>query len=379
MSTKNKLAPTTNNDKYIALLNEMLNTVKSRDPMTAIKIEDTIKSYQEGLSIDHDLIEHLRDLSAVDGTQLVQKHEYNKLMEFMDENSIVIYFNSAKTFKVYKTSQIKSDLHNHLNNNFRSKKNMYEVVPDNVPQKILILCDKDVIEHIDAIKNYVIEFMATKGAEIKKSDIKAFKSESEMIEIMINGYYVSNYKESAAFISDLMKYIERREQNAEITNKMNPRVFNEYDGIHMVATPNNKVSVSGERLELVDMLVRNLAKCKDMTGKNVYIMVGETNIIGNNNNTTVTKSTKTTIINNDVEDADSFIDYLKNNKPEWFDPGSFVDKSFIQAKYEELYGEISKVKFHNLFNGKIFGKSKRETKENVRTLKVQLLDYADMP
>lgn len=42
---------TSNNDKYVSLLNEMLSAVRERDPRTALILEDTIKSYKEGLSI----------------------------------------------------------------------------------------------------------------------------------------------------------------------------------------------------------------------------------------------------------------------------------------------------------------------------------------
>lgn len=237
-------------DPTLTALRSVLSQMKEKDPMAARAIEEGLKIYEENKTIDLTLLERLQELAAVHKTPLVRGHDYDKLLEMIDEHSVIVYFKSAKAFKVYKSSQIKSDLHNHINNDFRRNKNMYEVIPDNVPQKILIICEKEIAKHIDVFKKYIIEFMHTKKIEIKMSNIKAFQSDSGMIEIMINGYYVSNYKESVQIISELMKYIEKKERNAEITKRMNARVFNEYEGTHMASMPNNKVSMDGEKWNL---------------------------------------------------------------------------------------------------------------------------------
>jgi hypothetical protein len=57
------------------------------------------------------------------------------LPKFINENSVIIYFKSSKLFKVYKSSQLQNDIRNHLNNDFRKHKDIFEVVPDNLLQK----------------------------------------------------------------------------------------------------------------------------------------------------------------------------------------------------------------------------------------------------
>lgn len=87
------------------------------------------------------------------------------------------------------------------------------------------------------------------------------------------------------------------------------------------------------------------------------------------------------LINNVVpEDYDmDFIKHIKTTKPKWYMPGKFIDKDIIHTEYENfLNSDISKVKFHYIFNDKLFTISRREMIKNKRTLVVKLKKYEDL-
>lgn len=136
-------------------------------------------------------------------------------------------------------------------------------------------------------------------------------------------------------------------------------------------------------MELVDMLVRNLEKCINITNGNVYIVLGDNNVVGstitNNISNTSTIKIKGKTADPDMENARAFINYLKEDKPSWYVPGEFIEKTIIHDKYVEMYGDISKPKFDSMFREKIFVGAKREMTDYVRVLKVKLLPFNELP
>lgn len=71
-----------------------------------------------------------------------------------------------------------------------------------------------------------------------------------------------------------------------------------------------------------------------------------------------------------------FINHIKNTKPEWFTPGIFISKDLLQQKYEDFSEQqITKTRFHRLFNDKLFNNSRRDTKNNKKITMVRLKKY----
>lgn len=368
-------------DDTLTRLTDLLIHVQSKQLSYASQIEDLIKTHKEQKLMDQSLMERLQILSDAHKTPLIKGTE---LPKFINENSIIIYFKSAKLFKVYKSSQLRNDIHNHLNNDFRRQKDMFEVIPDNLPQKIVIICDKNIIPHMNTLKKRVVEFMNGKNIEVKESDIKTFKNDGGFVEIIINGYYVSNKQENEQIVSELSAYIEEREKNAEITNKMNQREYNEYKGTKMVYMPNCKTELDGKPIEYVTNLVRNIDQCRHITTGNVFYVENLT-IVGNNaqvgtitNNVASNTAGTLSMIDLSNNNMEEFISDIKNDAPDWFKENTWIKRNDLLQKYEEIYGS----KPHHFFTymeNRLFLESKRAAiKGGGREYQVKLFAYKDV-
>ncbi len=241
-----------------------------------------------------------------------------------------IYFKSAGAFKVYDASRISTDLTNHLQNDFRRCNQMYEVIPNNFSQKIIILCDKDVLSKMDVIRNYVVEYLESRDfKDISEDNVQMFENDSGMIEILVNGFYVSNFEEREKIVSGLMRHIEKTERNDEITSKMKRTEYSPFDGSQLIAMPNAKKLLDGKYFNFTDVLIRNLENCKSTSG-NVYI-----NIVQNISDNIVAGS----ITVQTGDSVNQFVDHIKADKPDWFKFGEVIPRKLLGEKYEEKYGK----------------------------------------
>lgn len=373
-------------DNSLEILENLRNyfpIIEKQFPEAANDFKLLLGKLKEISQLDRALIERLKDLAEVHKTPFITGDEYQNLLSLIDANTIVIYFQAANVFRVYDASQIPTDLTDHLNSDFRRNKQLYEFVPNNMPQKIVILCDLGIVSYVDTLVDYVVEFMKSKKIEVVPADIKTFKTDSGLIEILINGFYVPNYTEREKIVKELMTFIERKENSTVVTSMMNRNIVNHFDNSTMVTMPNCKVQLNGKGVEYTDVLVRNIFKCRDLTSGDVYVSIVN-NKIGTVNN--VTNNIKNSVINHGtittnvktskpIDESEEFIEYIKTQKPEWYTPGKFISKDFLHEKYIELYGDISKPKFHKMFNNKLFDKENRITKNNARIQMVRVLDY----
>ncbi len=347
-------------DTLLTQLTRILPLLEEEDSQAAIKLKEAISTYKENLSMDKNLLLHLKDIADMHDEPLITSDKYADLLKKINNNSIIVYFKSANIFRVYDASQISTDLTNHLNGNFRKNKHMYEVVPNDLPQKIIIMCEKGIISHIDTIKNYVIEYLKTKNiVDINDSDIKLFENESGIIELIINGFYVSNSKERDSIVGGLMRFIDLKEKNSAMTNKMKCQEFTPFDDSQIVSMPNCKTQIGGQSFNFVDMLIRNLDECKSITNGNVYINIVQANSIANVNTGTINKFKH---VNNTTQSdkIGDFVKYIKLNKPKWYKPGTLINKNVVYDKYIEQFGEITKVAFTKAFKNKIFSNDIRK-------------------
>lgn len=365
-------------DDIVSQMNKLLIALSVKDPNSAIMLKKTIDMYKQNISIDRDLLNKLKEIAKAHKEQLITGDQYTELINKVNNNSIIIYFKTADVFRVYDGSQISSDLTNHLNADFKKTKGMYEVIPNNLPQKIVIMCENEIISHMNTIKNYVVDYMKSRGVkDIKNSDIKTFENDSGMGEIIINGFYVSNYGEREKIVSELIHFINIQEQNSMMTNKMKCAEFTPFDSkSFLVAMPNCKKQINGEHFDFVETLIGNLEKCRNMANGNVYNI----NIIQTNNveNINLADTINTTNIVVETDDAQNFIDNIIETKPSWFTPGKYFNKEALQQKYTEQYGDVTKQKFHKLFHKRLFKDDQRVTKNGVRILMVKLCRYEEI-
>jgi len=360
-------------EKLDACFNTLLDLV-SDDPDITEQMKNLIDSYKDKKSIDQSLLQRLKELATIHKTPFIDK--YDDLMHQINHNSIIIYFKSANVFRVYDATQIPTDLTNQLNNDFRREKQMYELIPNNLPQKIIILCDNEIVSHIDTVKNYVIEYMKTKGfRDIKGTDIKTFENESGMIEIIVNKFYVENYYEREKIVAELLYFINKKEKNNTMTKKMKESEYNPFSDSQLIALPTCKKPLDGQYVDAVDMLIRNIQHCQSVKNGNVYINIVQNNIKAKHVDTI---NIKGGVIDDD-DNSEDFITHIKTTRPEWYKPGKFISKDVIQTKYEEFGGEeMTKQKFHKIFNDKLFNDTRRDMKNNVRMMVAKLKKYEDL-
>jgi hypothetical protein len=361
----------------IKLLRAKAQEVEGFDNEISLTLQTLFDQLDKYESIDKEMV---AKLTGIFQNSLENKDVFD-MAKAIDEGSTIVYFKSAQLFKVYRREELMSLLDGHLRTVFKHFNQSFEVVPNNSEQKIIIMGDITLVDQIDHIKKYILQFMIDKGVQdFKNDDIVCFKNENtNMIEIVINNYYVNNSSERDEIVQDLLKYILRMEKNSNMTRKLGymPDCI-EFENADVVSMPSEKQLLDEDNrfIEMVDRLVRNTSKCSKL------VKEGNTYIINLYNNV---ETVNNGVINNidsphsDLSDGISdFGKHIRENKPNWYIEGELFDKQLLRDKYIELYGEISKAMFHKTFMNKIFKKTVRVTIKNVRVAKVLLFNYDDI-
>jgi hypothetical protein len=381
---------TYNTTELLSDIIKKIGPVNSRTEIHRAALE-FIRVCNDQLRYDPNLIRELNNLAARDSKiQALTMAEYandNKIKN----DSIIIYFKNAGLLHVYDSASAHSALDLHLGAEYRRQEHIYEVIPNDSPQKIIIIVHASMLERLDAIKSYIISFMISKELQIEPADILIMRN-GDTIEILINKYFVSSAKEKNNFIQDLMSYIEEKEDNVTLTSNMNCRTKSDFANSQMVLMPMLKTFI-GTTPAFREGLIKNVEGCRAIYANgNTYIIAG--NIIlgsvvnSNNNSRNITKNTVNNVTNNllninvDTENNDHFNDfvrYIKEKKPKWYKSGKWVMKDTVFTKYVEMYGDVSKVKFYKNIKNKIYTQTKRASSANKRAYQMKLFSYSEIP
>lgn len=382
------------NHKEIARLLAIINSSIADGSYNAKSIEalkTAVEHIEDYKSIDQALVQTLKDILGTES--LHERDSYESVVKSLEEGSILVYFKSAQLFKSYKKDDVDRLLSGQLRTTYKHLATSYEIIPNNSKQKIIILAELSLEQHLTCIKQYIISFMKEHGdVKLKSDDIVCFKNqEAETVEIIINNYYVENATERDEIVKSLLEYIGEKEKNNQMTRKMGFQNISVFKDTSLVSVPSEKqqiMSLNPNYVELVDLLISNIQKCVPIVrnGTNITVQIGNL-AIGNNNNVGNTANTtnNTTIIeeivdsDNDDENAYRFIQHIKETKPKWYKPKQLISKSFIQEKYEELNGNITQKRFHMMFHKVIFGNNVRSREGRNRTTLVKLFDFDELP
>jgi len=361
------------------LMTKMLES--DMDDIDDIYVKDTfnamVKAFDNYESIDKEMVAKLTGIFK----DSLEKKDAFDMAQAIDEGSTIVYFKSAQLFKVYKKEELMSLLDGHLRTVFKHFNQSFEVVPNNSEQKIIIMGDITLVDQIDHIKKYILQFMIDKGVDdFKNDDIVCFKNEStNMIEIVINNYYVNNSSERNEIIQDLLKYILKMEKNSNMTRKLGymPDCI-EFENADVVSMPSEKQLLNEDTkfIEMVDRMVRHTSKCSKLVKNgNTYIINLYNNVETINN---IEYVENLNINSNDK--IGNFVDYLQTNKPSWYKEGGLIDKQVLYDKYIEQFGDITRVLFTTSFKNKIFSKEIRKAykKGEKRKVYVKLYKYDEM-
>lgn len=379
------------------LLSDIIQKIGPTNSRTEIHMAalEFIKVCNDQLRYDPNLIRELNNLAARDfKIQALTMAEYINGNKVKNE-SIIIYFKNAGLLHIYDSASVNSSLDLHLGAEYRRQEHIYEVIPNDSPQKIIIVVHASMLERLDAIKLYIISFMISKELQIDPADILMMRN-GDTIEILINKYFVSSAKEKNNFIQDLMAYIEEKEDNVTLTSNMNCRTKSDFANSQMVLMPMLKTFI-GASPAFRDGLIKNVEGCRAISANgNTYIIAGNI-IVGNVSNTVnsnnsnsgnVTNNTVNNVTNNvlnisvDLENEDHFNDfvrYIKEEKPSWYKSGKWVMKDTIFTKYVEMYGDVSKVKFYKNIKNKIYSQTKRASAANKRVYQMKLFSFNKIP
>jgi len=363
------------NDIY-SQLKQFQNDEWDEDLINQIKnLAETLKTYS---SIDKGMVETLHSLFNTDS--LLKKKACEKVMESVENGSIIVYFRSAQLFKVYKKEELINLLDGQLRTAYKNLHQSFEVVPSNSEQKIIIMGDITLVDQIDHIKKYILQFMINKGVQdFKDKDIICFKNEStNMIEIVINNYYVNNSSERNEIVQDLLKYILTMEKNTNMTRKLGYMPdCSEFDNADVVSMPSEKQLINEDKcfIEMVDRLVRNTSKCSKLIkeGNTFIVNFGNMNMTINNggvvNNDNATH-------NEESDEIAQFIEYILDKKPKWYKESQWILISTLYEQFVEICNSsINKQRFSNNANHKLFSKKAQKVIKNKKGRAVLLFDF----
>lgn len=320
-------------------------------------------------SIDQQMVALLKDTFGENN--LHDKSAYETVAKSLGEGSVIIYFKSAQMFKIYKRDDVEKLLGGELRTIYKNFLSAYEIIPNESRQKIVILGDITLTDKLDSIKSYISSFMAEKGIQIDSKDIVCFvNTEAEMVEIVINNYSVENSADRDEVVRELLKYISEKEKDNKMSRRLGiPANTSVFKGTEMMLVPTNKQMVGTHFVEYSSILVSNTSDCQHIqkNGGNLILQIGNVKNLTINHGSTVNNNNNNLILSDENPDdleyednkVDAFLLYIKNNKPSWYIPETFIDKNVIYNQYTEVHGFIPKITFTKMFRDRLFGKEIR--------------------
>jgi len=323
-------------------------------------LKDTMKLLLEKIAshnaLDQDFIELLRILADGDGATLHKVNKYAAIAEELDQNSTVIYFKSAGLFRVYQSKDLERYFVNRTGAEFNKQKEIYEVIDDSKPQKIVIIIDSQDKTELVKIKQYILGFSEDNGVNVSEEDLIVFDNTSEnTYEIIIKSWIVRNSVEKNEKIQQLLKYIAQKEKSAVLSNKMNVVKYSDIPNTTLLAAPGIKKLISKYTTDLDGFATQG----------NVIIIAENFNMVSGD-----------MITNNYTSEAEpelDFTNYLESANLDWYEPGNIIDYDVLLNEYIKLYGSIKPITFTKKYVGILFKKHSRPRVGNKRVQKIKIL------
>jgi hypothetical protein len=360
----------------LRLLRELTSAVEQEglDEKVSLYLQQTVDSHQQYKAIDKQMVELLHTIFMSDS--LNKKDAYTEVVKSIEQGSVVVYFKSAQLFKVYKKEDIVNLLDGQLRTDYKHIRESYEIVPKDSEQKIIIMGDMSLLDKLDSIKQYISQFMKNRGVGgFKLNDIICFKNDkTELLEIVINNYYVKNSEERNIIVHELLEYIVCMEKNTHMTRKLGPpSEYSDINGVDMITMPSEKQLINENALfiEMIDRLVRSTHNCSKLVKEGNTLII---NVIGVQNNAEVINNNCSESDDNENHDYE-FIKHIRNTKPSWYVENDWVKKDIVYDEYIKLYDDITKKKFAILFKDKLYQSETRKMHNGSRFTFVKLLKY----
>lgn len=304
-----------------------------------------IKTKDKRSKLDKELVNHIKSMFKEGCVKDNKQKHYQTLLKDLQDEDIIIYFKEADKLVLYETTHIMDFIIR-----FDASDNIYEVVNNDKPQKIIIVGDSSINSDIKKVKRIIVDFMKKKNLEVSSDDIFVFDNTVEnKTEFLITSVCVNDEKEKREFINDLIKYINKNVKDGDkivkkLKKKMlvpdiNPEI-DDMSSCHISFSSNGKKLLGYEDeyipkrlLRNADMfkkfLVSNVKNCNNLNPSVVNVNIVQ-NIV-HNDKCNVSIGNDNIITNTTGKDKyKSILKELKKKKPSWY-------KHSIDLKKREVF------------------------------------------
>lgn len=314
--------------------------------------------------------------------QIISDGDFKDKITEIGDDSLIIYVKKAQLYKVYNpdengdTSSILQSFVNDDNTKYRpgpyrNNGNVYEVVRDTHPQRLLIRISEDIDNNkIATIKKHVIEF-TKKYTEFSNTTIEHLKvyGNDNGTEILVSNIHFNNINERDEFIESFIKYM-REDKHDTIADKIEVRPpLGNIRGTRMYKIGSQKIAKdSMVIIDSLDHLVTQISP----SGEAHLTFTGPVTIVNGGNNNLHIGDNITKIKTKNIRTIKSFCNYIYETKPSWFKEGKYIDMDIIENAYKEYFNEpkANSSSISKKLNGILFTDSERTGKHGkTKTLK----------
>jgi len=318
----------------IQKIEENLYTCPSKIPILENHIDLFEKEVDSLCRLDMDLIQSLTvDLSTRNDDTYSSKEFQSKMNDIADDATI-IYLKDAEHYKVYNPEERGQHFINQINNDFRNKGPIYEVVRDAYPQKLLIVLDEDDASSsmLNSMKCHILDFLrkTPKYKNMTDNDIVVYNSDTQTKFLTVN-VIVKNISERDIFIEGFKRYMKNK-GNTDIATRIEVRPETDIEGARYFDLPRINGSVDSLSHLITGDHAQSLVVINNLT----------VNINSNNNNNNVTNTNTTTNIQtSEPKTIKNFYKHLYDTKPSWYLEDKLVSIEHIVTAYRIFFGDDS--------------------------------------
>lgn len=382
------------------------NVIKLLGPGNYVEKEDYADLEKE-LS-DTDLVLYFQDADVIGRvlknnrdpimTQL-KKQEMTRLQKIEDKDEESVDINEDSDEEFHEDSPKKCEFLDMCINfalrgeDYNNCKDVYEVVRNDQPQKIVIISSGKISDKSNLIQRYIRAYMKSKKIEIEKRDIKCLKNkQTGHNEVFITKYFVNNSSEKDAFISGLRDYIKRKKGDESIIKYLGRK---EPPALGIPSTapvllPYQKEYADGQAINyqttngMDDLIVSAIKEClplnMNLTTPITVNIAGNLNINSNNTQNNISQKGNNNIANITNNPYKLLYSQIVKNRPEWYVTNKYLDKKNVYKKLSEMLNCTTTEKLlWSSMKKKIIAEEKRIQKNNKRGTFIKLKNLWQQP
>lgn len=360
-----------------------------------------------------DLVDYIRKVEKLNldlkdrleygkGNQLVvHADKISGIIETVDMRSLIVYLENADTYKVYSYQDLQ-DFVNDCGSLFRNNGDIYEVIRDNSPQKLVVVIKDNLTDQkISDVKKFINDFARKIGGyeAINPVDIRTYHDSvqgTRNTEITVNSIIFNSIVEKDGFLDQFKQFLINNKSDTarEMASKLDMRLplANGLVNARLCKIPigNTKTSNTNanEGLDMIPSKLVSIVNPIEIHNNAITVVVNGDIYTGNNNNVNrgvinnVNK--KKTIIQtgnkkkSKVKTLKGFCQWLYDTQPEWYMEEDYVQLSIIMDSYteymEKTIPESMVAQISKQMNGIIYKGSKRVDSVNYK----KLVSYDDL-